>query len=83
MKPSKQQEVNASITHVEQWSGPLPSPDSLARYNNVLPDAAERIMSMAEKEMEHRHKKEMLAIEQEDKVAKKRRRTSRNMNTKA
>ena len=52
MKPNKQ-EVKASITQVQQWSGPLPDPNSLARYNEVLPNAAERIMSMAEKEMEH------------------------------
>lgn len=36
-------------------SGPLPSPDVLARYVEVLPDAAERVFRMAEKEQNHAH----------------------------
>ena len=38
----------------ETFSGPLPHPDLLAKYNAVLPDAAERIMRMAEKQADHR-----------------------------
>lgn len=30
-------------------------PDALARYDEIVPGAAERIIRMAEKEMEHRH----------------------------
>lgn len=71
MKQNKQ-EVKASITQVQQWSGPLPDPNSLARYNEVLPNAAERIMSMAEKEMEHRHQKEDSIIRQDEVALSKR-----------
>ena len=41
-----------SITR--RWSGPLPSPEHLADYENVLPGLAGRIVSMAEREQEHR-----------------------------
>jgi uncharacterized membrane protein len=36
------------------FSGPLPPPEILARYNDAVPDAAERIIAMAEKQAEHR-----------------------------
>lgn len=36
-------------------TGPLPPPSILAGYEQVLPGAAERIVSMAEKEQAHRH----------------------------
>jgi uncharacterized membrane protein len=37
-----------------QSSGPLPPPDMLARYEEILPGAAERIISLAEQELMHR-----------------------------
>jgi uncharacterized membrane protein len=36
------------------WSGALPRPEDFAKYNAIVPDAAERILAMAEKEQEHR-----------------------------
>jgi len=35
------------------WSGPIPSPDQLARFDAVVPGSAERILNMAEQEGEH------------------------------
>lgn len=40
-----------SITH---HSGPLPPPSQLAEYEKIIPNGAERIMLMAEKQMNHR-----------------------------
>ena len=37
-----------------QWSGPLPPPESLNRFNQVIPNGAERIFKMAEAEQAHR-----------------------------
>lgn len=37
------------------FSGPLPPPSLLQQYNTVIPNAAERILRMAEQEGEHRH----------------------------
>lgn len=34
--------------------GPLPPPAILADYNAIVPDAAERILAMAERQNEHR-----------------------------
>ncbi|HZW94289.1 MAG TPA: DUF2335 domain-containing protein [Candidatus Eremiobacteraceae bacterium] len=36
------------------FSGPLPPPDALERYNQILPGAAERIIAMAENQHTHR-----------------------------
>lgn len=49
---SLQQRLSASF----QITGPLPPPITLEQYNRILPDAANRIISMAEREQEHRHK---------------------------
>jgi uncharacterized membrane protein len=46
--------TNTQITAVSSFSGPLPRPEDLAKYNEIVPGAAERILSMAEKEMQHR-----------------------------
>ena len=43
---------------LEYHSGPLPSPDVLARYNDAVPNAAERILAMAEAEAAHRRELE-------------------------
>ncbi len=39
----------------QHYSGPLPRPEDLAKYDQIVPGAAERIIKMAEKEMQHRH----------------------------
>jgi uncharacterized membrane protein len=36
------------------FSGPLPPPDALERYNQIVPGAAERIIAMAESQHTHR-----------------------------
>jgi len=35
-------------------SGPLPDPEALAAYNSIIPNGADRIMQMAEKQLDHR-----------------------------
>jgi hypothetical protein len=35
------------------FSGPIPAPELLAKYNSALPGAADRIISMAEGEASH------------------------------
>jgi uncharacterized membrane protein len=44
------------------FQGPLPHPEILAGYDNVLPGAADRIISMAEKNQAHRHELEAKVI---------------------
>ena len=44
--------ISASITR--SYQGPLPPPEMLERYNQVLPNGAERVVAMAESQMRHR-----------------------------
>lgn len=37
------------------YQGPIPSANELEKYNKILLGAADRILSMAEKEQKHRH----------------------------
>jgi uncharacterized membrane protein len=51
------QPVVLSETHkTTTVSGPLPSPEVIAGYEKVLAGSADRIIKMAEKEQDHRHK---------------------------
>ena len=45
-----------------QYQGPLPIPQHLQQYEQVLPGAAERILAMAESQKEHRQDLERLAV---------------------
>ncbi len=45
-----------SIEVTTAYQGPLPSPEILQGFDNVLPGAAERILKMAENEQLNRHK---------------------------
>ena len=47
---------------VPPYSGPIPSPDTLARYEKAVPGAANRIMTMAERELAQQQNTEMAAI---------------------
>ncbi|HVT44332.1 MAG TPA: DUF2335 domain-containing protein [Thermoanaerobaculia bacterium] len=40
------------------FQGPLPPPEILVRYNDAVPDGAERIIKMAERNQEHRQRLE-------------------------
>lgn len=42
------------VTKTEITSGPLPHPDLVEKYNEVIPNGAERIMRMAELQQENR-----------------------------
>jgi uncharacterized membrane protein len=54
VKPQPKVEERQIIA-TQQYSGPIPDPESLARYESVIPGAAERILKMAENEAKHRH----------------------------
>jgi uncharacterized membrane protein len=45
------------------FSGPLPPPEALERYNQVLPGAADRILKMAEQQSQHRQGLERTVVE--------------------
>lgn len=42
--------IEKSLTEFSAFSGPLPRPEDFEKYNEILPNAADRILAMAEKE---------------------------------
>lgn len=57
--------VSVAATRQESYSGPLPHPDILRRYGDIIPTAPERILRMAEKQEDHRHEMEKFVITRE------------------
>jgi uncharacterized membrane protein len=57
--------TTTSITKFEAsaFSGPLPHPDILARYNEVVPNGAERIFTMVERQSVHRESIEACVVQ--------------------
>ena len=49
-----QQKIIRQQVITSSFAGPLPPPDILIQYNEAAPDAAERIIAMAERQASHR-----------------------------
>ncbi len=49
-------------------SGPLPQPDTLSGYEAVVPGAADRIITMAENQLAHRHDHESARLQADIKM---------------
>ena len=47
---------------IRSFEGPLPHPQILSEYNEISPDFAGRIVTMAESEARHRHNLEEKAL---------------------
>ena len=47
-------QVAVTMSRQEYYSGPLPHPDILASYDRLVPGAAERMISLVEKQADHR-----------------------------
>ena len=69
MKPAKRQSTNISLQHHQAYSGPIPDPDSLSRYEQIQPGFAERIIKMAEEEAMHRRVNENRIIKNSTQMA--------------
>lgn len=68
--PPKQQEQIAQIAIqavTESFSGPLPHPAMLSQYEQISPGAAERIITMAESQSQHRQEMEKTVIQSDTK----------------
>ena len=50
------------VNEIKIRSGPLPAPEDLREYENICPGAADRILQMAEKQIDHRHNEESKAV---------------------
>lgn len=62
---------SVSIQHETHHSGPLPAPETLSQYNDIIPNGAERIMMMAESQSEHRKSLEKTVIASQTKQSER------------
>ena len=53
-KRVKMMEFVGYMEEYKSFNGPLPAPEDFQQYEQVLPGAADRILSMAEKQLSHR-----------------------------
>jgi len=53
----------------QSYSGPLPPPAAMAKYEEICPGSAERILKMAELQSEHRKHLECKVIEAQIKIS--------------
>jgi len=59
----QRRQPSAIVTQsVEAYSGPLPSPEMLEKYNTAFPECAERIVALAERQAAHRQKIEEMVV---------------------
>lgn len=65
MAPSKKSAPKsaAPLPAPSAWSGPLPDPASVERFEHILPGAAQRLFALAEREQAHRHAQEIAQME--------------------
>ncbi|HEU5350919.1 MAG TPA: DUF2335 domain-containing protein [Terracidiphilus sp.] len=61
-QPSANQQSLLTQVQAEFFSGPIPPPSYLARYNDVVPNGADRIISMAERQGAHRESLETMVV---------------------
>ena len=68
---SRQAEVVSTdsrrVMIAEEWSGPLPHPDTLERYESLIPGSGERFFKIFENEVRHRQKLENAEFDRESK----------------
>lgn len=55
-------EVKRQVEIQQIYLGPLPKPEDLEKYNNIVPGSAERILSMAERQAMHRQELEKKVV---------------------
>jgi uncharacterized membrane protein len=57
------------ITEASAFAGPIPPPELLKKYNEIIPDGANRILEMAERQSAHRIELEKTVIEGDNRRA--------------
>ena len=51
---SQDKQTQMTVSATEVWSGPIPPPEALQKYEELVPGAANRILEMAEGQTAHR-----------------------------
>ena len=55
--------IETSFSQEVVYSGPLPPPAAFQKYNEILPGAADRLLSMAERQSAHRQSLEKSVVD--------------------
>lgn len=74
LDPEKRDVISKAIYAIEEqkaFSGPLPAPEDFLAYKNVMSDAPERILAMAERQAQHRIEIETKIVESGIKESKR------------
>ena len=61
--PNQHNPGRVIVRQSSTFSGPLPPPETLREFNEIVPGAAERIIKMAEGQFEHRKELERKVID--------------------
>ena len=67
--PREEDEEAEIVTRASSWSGPLPSPSSLREFEEIVPGSADRLITMVEKQGNHRMEIEKKVVDGESKRA--------------
>jgi len=54
-RPNEKPMASSTLRATQTFSGPMPPPDYLARYEQICTGAADRMLTMVENESSHRH----------------------------
>lgn len=57
-RAAERTQLTKTILEAVVFQGPIPPPELLKQYDEFVPGAGDRILSMAEKEQDHRHRQE-------------------------
>lgn len=57
--PMEEAELSEISVELRRHQGPLPSPQDYREYAALIPNGAERLMRMAEKEQNHQHRRDL------------------------
>lgn len=69
-KPNYPQKNNHQVAVSQQtYSGPLPPPTAMAKYEEICPGSADRILKMAESQSDHRKQLECKVIEAQIRIS--------------
>lgn len=64
-KKKKQEILQSFVSITTMHAGPIPDPQTLESYNQIIPNGADRIMKMAENQADHRMSIERTVIKRQ------------------
>ncbi|MFA7421953.1 MAG: DUF2335 domain-containing protein [Melioribacteraceae bacterium] len=69
--PQKNSGYTVTAHHSELYVGPLPKPETLKQFDDIVPGAAERIITQFEEQSRHRRSLEQVVISNDVKLSQR------------